>query len=329
MPLFSDIIGQDHIKKQFQGGIENNNVSHAYLINGEVRSGKEFIAKVFSQTLLCEEGKTEPCCKCHSCQQAMSMNHPDIFFVTHEKPNVIGVDDIRQEINDTVMIKPYSSKYKVYIMEDAEKMTVQAQNALLKTLEEPPTYVVFLLLANSTDTLLPTILSRCVTLNMKPVRDNDMRKYLMKQLSVPEYRAEICIAFARGNVGRAKALASSEDFDKIRKEALALLKNIYDMEIAEVMEALKRIKDFGFDIADYLDIMGVWYRDVLLFKATGDMNHLIFKDEIQSITRVASRTDYEGIETVTKALETAKKRMESNVSFELTMELLLLTIKEN
>lgn len=329
MAKFADVVGQDHIKNQLQGAIENNKVSHAYLICGENRSGKEFIAKIFAETLLCEQKGTEPCGECHSCKQAETQNHPDIIFVTHEKPNVIGVDDVRDGINNTVMIKPYNSPYKVYIVEEADKMTPQAQNALLKTIEEPPAYAVFILLCSSTEVMLPTILSRCVVLNMKPVKDNEMRDYLMKQLGVPDYRAEICIAFARGNVGRAKALASSEDFDKIRKEALSLLKNIYDMEMAEVMEALKRIKDYGFNIDDYLDIMGVWYRDVLLFKATHDVNHLIFKDEIQYINKVASRTDYEGIEEVTKALQTAKMRLRSNVSFELTMELLLLTIKEN
>lgn len=329
MAKFADVVGQDHIKTQLQGAIDNNKVSHAYLICGENRSGKEFIAKIFAETLLCEQKGTEPCGECHSCKQAETQNHPDIIFVTHEKPNVIGVDDVRDGINNTVMIKPYNSPYKVYIVEEADKMTPQAQNALLKTIEEPPAYAVFILLCSSTEVMLPTILSRCVVLNMKPVKDNEMRDYLMKQLGVPDYRAEICIAFARGNVGRAKALASSEDFDKIRKEALSLLKNIYDMEMAEVMEALKRIKDYGFNIDDYLDIMGVWYRDVLLFKATHDVNHLIFKDEIQYINKVASRTDYEGIEEVTKALQTAKMRLRSNVSFELTMELLLLTIKEN
>ena len=329
MSNFSDIIGQEMIKQQLQGAIENDKVSHAYLITGEIRSGKEFIAKIFAKTLVCEKGETEPCNECHSCIQANTGNHPDIIFLTHEKPNTIGVDDIRLGINDTVVIRPYSSKYKVYIIEEAEKMTPQAQNALLKTIEEPPEYVVFILLCSSQEAMLPTILSRCSVLPMKPVRDEEMRKYLMRKLEVPDYRAEICIAFARGNVGRAKALAQSEDFDKIRKEALSLLKNIYEMEISEIIEALKRIKEFGFNIGDYLDIMAVWYRDVLLFKATHDMNHLIFRDEIQYITKVAQRADYEGIETVTKALETAKLRIKSNVNFELVMELLLMTIKEN
>ena len=326
MAKFTDVIGQDDIKKQLQGAIEQGKVSHAYLIQGEPRSGKEFIAKIFAQTLQCEKKGIESCGECHSCVQAEGMNHPDIIFFAHEKPNVIGVDDIRNGIKETVMIKPYASEYKIYIMEDADKMTPQAQNALLKSIEEPPAYAVFILLCSNLELMLPTILSRCVVMHMKPVRDDE---YLMQELKITDYKAEICIAFARGNVGRAKSLASSEDFDKIRKEALALLKNIYDMEIAEIMSSLKQINAYGFDIGDYLDIMAVWYRDVLLFKATHDINHLIFKDEIQYITKVAARSDYEGIETVIESLEVAKTRLRSNVNFELAMELLMLTIREN
>ena len=335
MAKFSEIIGQQQIREQLQNAVAEDRVSHAYILYGESRSGKEFIAKTFAQALLCEspehdaDGKIEPCCACHSCKQAQSLNHPDIIYVKHEKPTTIGVDDVREGIIETVPIKPYSSRYKIYIMEEAQLLTPQAQNALLKTIEEPPEYVVFLLLTNSTDVLLPTILSRCVMLEMKPVRDDEMREYLIRELQVPESRAEICIAFARGNVGRAKALASSEDFDKIRAGALALLKNIRDMDTADIMESLKNIREFGFDINDYLDIMAVWYRDILLFKATHDMNHLIFRDELQSIQKVAQYSDYEGIEEVIKALETAKSRLSSNVSYELTMELLLLTIKEH
>ena len=329
MTSFNSIVGQDAIKELLKNSIEQNKVSHAYIINGENRSGKEFIAKIFAKTLQCETGESEPCNQCHSCSKADSHNHPDIVYVSHEKPNSIGVDDIRDGINNTVMIKPYSGRYKIYIIPETEKMTPQAQNALLKTLEEPPEYVVFIMLTSSMEMILPTIMSRCVILNMKPVRDDEMRTYLMKDMLVPDYRAEICVAFARGNVGRARSLASNEDFDKIRNDALSLLKNIYDMEIAEIVEAVKRIKEYGFDISDYLDIMAVWYRDVLLFKATHDVNHLVFRDEIQNITKVASRSDYEGIEEVIHALEKAKSRLASNVNLDLTMELLLLTIKEN
>jgi len=329
MAKFTDIIGQEQLKEHLQNAIAMNKVSHAYIINGERSSGKEFIAKVFAAALQCEKGETEPCGECHSCIQAKSGNQPDIIFVAHDKPNTIGVEDIRTQINNDIGIKPYSSPRKVYIMNEGEKMTVQAQNALLKTLEEPPEYAVILILTANVDSLLPTILSRCVVLHMKPVPDHKVKKYLMEELEIPDYKANICVAFARGNIGKAKMLASSEEFEKVKEEAVTLVKYINDMDISEVIKAIRKISEYQFDVTDYLDILSVWYRDVLLFKATKDANSLIFKNEIQYIRKVAHRSTYEGIETIVKALQQAKRRLEANVNFDLTMELLLLTIQEN
>ena len=329
MALFRDIIGQEQIKEHLLNAISAKKVSHAYIINGEKSSGKEFIARVFAMALQCEGEGEEPCQVCHSCRQALSDNHPDIVRVTHEKPNTIGVDDIRGQVNNDVGLKPYSGPYKVYIIGEAEKMTAQAQNAILKTLEEPPQYAVIILLTSNVNSLLPTILSRCVVLNMKPVADELVKKYLMEQLKVPDYKAEICVAFARGNVGKAKALASSEDFENVKAEALSLLKYIHEMDLSEVIAAVKKIMEYKLEINDYLDICSIWYRDVLLFKATHDMNHLVFREETQALRRTAQHSSYEGIETILKALENAKRRLDANVNFELTMELLILTIQEN
>ncbi len=329
MAKFTDIIGQEQIKEHLQNAISMKKVSHAYIINGERSSGKEFIARIFAMALQCEQGGTEPCGECHSCRQAMSNNQPDIIYIGHEKPNTIGVEDIRGQINNDIGIKPYSSPRKIYIMNEGEKMTVQAQNALLKTLEEPPEYAVILILTTNVEALLPTILSRCVVLNMKPVLDAQVKKYLMEELGVPDYKANICVAFARGNIGKAKLLASSEEFEKVKDEAITLVKYINDMEINEIVKAIKKITEYKFDVNDYLDILSVWYRDVLLYKATKDINSLIFKDELPQIRRVADRSTYEGIETIVNALQQAKRRLEANVNFDLTMELLLLTIKEN
>ncbi len=329
MAKFSDIIGQEQIKEHLQNAIATNKVSHAYIINGERCAGKEFIAHVFAMALQCERQEEEPCQECHSCKQALSGNQPDIIKVMHEKPNTIGVEDIRTQINSTIAIKPYSSPRKIYIMNEGEKMTVQAQNALLKTLEEPPEYAVILILTTNVNALLPTILSRCVVLNMKPVRDELIKKFLMETVQIPDYKSDLCVAFARGNVGKAKLLASSEEFDNIKEEAVTLLKYINDMEIGEIVAAIKKINDYKFDVNDYLDILSIWYRDVLLFKATNDVNHLIFRGEIQYIRKVADRCSYHGIEKILKALDKAQNRLSANVNFDLTMELLLLTIKEN
>ena len=318
MAKFADIIGQEQIKEHLQNALKTNKVSHAYILNGEKNSGKEFIAKIFASALQCEKtgislGMAEPCGECHSCIQMAGKNQPDVIYVTHEKPGSIGVEDIRSQINGDVAIKPYSSPRKVYIINEGEKMTVQAQNALLKTLEEPPEYTVILILTTNMESLLPTILSRCVALNMKPVRDSQVKKFLMETMRIPDYKADICVAFARGNVGKAKMLASSEEFDNIKSDAVTLLKYIRDMEINEIVAAIKKIAEYKFDINDYLDILSVWYRDVLLFKATNDVNHLIFKDETQYIKKTADRSAYEGIETILDALEKAKARLKANV----------------
>lgn len=329
MAGFQDIIGQEQIKEHMRNVLATGKVSHAYIINGEKSSGKEFIAKVFAMALQCEKGGVEPCQECRSCKQALSGNHPDIIRVTHEKPNTISVDDIRVQVNNDVAIKPYSSSRKIYIINEAEKMTVQAQNALLKTLEEPPEYTVILLLTANVNSLLPTILSRCVVLNMKPVPDELVKRFLMHQMEVPDYKAEVCVAFARGNIGKAKALASSEDFENVKAEALSLLKYIREMELNEMIAAIKKITEYKLEINDYLDIMAIWYRDVLLFKATNDVNHLVFREEIQSLRKTAQHSSYEGIENIIEALEKAKRRLDANVNFELTMEMLMLTIQEN
>ncbi len=324
MAKFTDIVGQEQLKEHLQNALATNKVSHAYIINGERSAGKEFIARVFSMTLQCEKQETEPCGECHSCKQALGNNQPDIIYISHEKPNTIGVEDIRSQVNADIGIKPYSSPRKIYIINEGEKMTPQAQNALLKTLEEPPEYAVILILTMNVDALLPTVLSRCVVLNMKPVPDVLVKKYLMEQLAVPDYKA-----FARGNIGKAKMLASSEEFEKVKDEAITLVKNINDMEISEIVKAIKKISEYKFDVNDYLDILMAWYRDVLFFKATKDVNSLVFKEEIQQIMKMSDRSTYEGIDMIVDALQSAKKRLEANVNFDLTMELLFLAIKEN
>lgn len=126
-------------------------VSHAYVISGGLGSGKKLIASTFAQTLQCEAGGVEPCGVCHSCVQAAGGNQPDIIWVGHEKPGSIGVDDIRDQLVSDMQIKPYSSPYKIYIIDEADKLTVAAQNAMLKTIEEPPAYGIVILLANNPD----------------------------------------------------------------------------------------------------------------------------------------------------------------------------------
>ena len=268
MGSFKDVVGHKDILKYISSAVENNRVSHAYILNGERGSGKKMLANLFAMTLLCETGDNEPCGKCHSCKQAESGNHPDIIRVTHEKPNSISVDDIRTQVNNTVDIKPYQGPYKVYIIPQADMMTPQAQNAILKTIEEPPSYAVFLLLTENAETLLPTINSRCVMLKLRNIKDTLIKKYLMENLEIPDYKADMCTAFAQGNMGRAIMLANSDHFNEIREEAVQLLKHISEMELNEIVAAVKNISVYKLEITDYLDIIMIWYRDVLFQQQT-------------------------------------------------------------
>ena len=188
---FNNVIGHEEIIRHLQNAIKTGKISHSYIFAGEPGSGKRLLAGIYAMTLQCEEGGENACGKCESCKRAIGKNHPDIIMVKHEKPNTISIDEIREQVVNDVDIKPYSSPYKIYIIPDAEIMTPQAQNALLKTIEEPPEYAVIMLLTSNIDGLLPTIRSRCVRLDLKVVDDGLVKKYLMEHLHIPDYQAEI------------------------------------------------------------------------------------------------------------------------------------------
>lgn len=324
---WADVVGQSQLINNLKNTLKHKKVSHAYILQGEKLSGKKMIADIFARALQCEAAEEKPCNQCRACRQAINGNHPDIIYVTHEKANTISVDNIRQQINGDIAIKPYSGAYKIYIMDEAEKMNVQAQNALLKTLEEPPEYAVILLLATRIEAMLPTILSRCVVLNVKSVPEDRIKRYLMERVQVPDYRAGICASFARGNVGRAVELASNEVFDHMKSAVLDMMKKITELEINQVAAEVKRITEEKYDTNDYLDLCFTWFRDVLLYKACRDKRFIIFKEETTEIGRVAERYSYEGIEQIIHSIGRARSRLEANVNFDLTMELMFLEMK--
>ncbi|HIS61403.1 MAG TPA: DNA polymerase III subunit delta [Candidatus Scybalomonas excrementigallinarum] len=328
MADLNSIIGQEQMIEHFKSAIEMDKVSHAYIIQGDYDSGKKLMASVFAKALQCEQKGTEPCNHCTSCLQADTGNQPDIIYVSHEKPNSIGIHDVREQINGSIGIKPYSSDYKIYIVDEAEKMTAEAQNALLKTIEEPPAYAVIFLLTTNLGKLLPTILSRCVVLNIQPVKDELIKKHLLS-LGVEERQAEFCTAFSMGNVGKAIRVATSEEFNEIKNDCVHMLKYAKDMQVYELIQAVKELTKYKLQIYDYLDFMLMWYRDVLLLKATGNANSLIYQEQYSSIRDRGNQSSYEGIQKIIEEIEKAKVRLRANVNFELTIELLWLTIKEN
>ncbi len=345
MADFADIIGQKQMIDHLQNALRTGKASHAYIITGEKESGKEFIARIFAKTLMCtgrheDYGLIEPCHKCHSCIQADSASNPDIITVTHEKPNTISVDEIRA-ICDDVVIKPYVGPYKIYIFPDGEKMNIQAQNALLKTLEEPPSYVVMLILTDNLDVFLPTILSRCVVLPMKPAPDEDIKHFLMKEYHTPDYRADLCVSFARGNVGKAILLSQNEDFERMRKQTFSLLQKISRKELHEILDLVKEIEtpqdesgnaenvDKKEVISDFLDMLLFFFRDVLVYKATESDGGLIFAGDLSYIRDTAEKCTFEGLNSIVELISKTRRRIQVNVNPDIAVEMLMIGIKDN
>ena len=329
MANFKDIIGQESIKKHLQTAIKTGNLSHAYIINGEYGSGRQTIASALAKTIQCQSktDDTDACGVCTSCKQAESHNHPDIKYITHDKTS-ISVNDIREQLNNDISIKPYSSEYKIYIIPDANKMTEQAQNALLKTIEEPPVYAIIILLTENCHSLLPTIRSRCVTLTMNPIEKDKICTYLENKFQLEPEQAQIAANYCQGNIGKAIRFASSSDFIEMKNQVLKLLKNLDSMDIASIIDTIKEFSTHKNDINDYLDLMLLWYRDVLMFKVTKDANLLLYSDEYSAISEQATKRDYENIENIIAAIDKAKVRLKANVNFDVTIELMILAMKD-
>lgn len=207
-------------------------------------------------------------------------------------------------------------------------MNEQAQNALLKTIEEPPEYGIIMLLTNNLEAMLPTILSRCITFHLKPVDQKKIVDLLIKEYGVPDYKARICASFSQGVVGKAISMASSENFNDLQYHVLNIVKNVHQMEVYEVVEAVKRLSAYKTDINDVIDMMMVWYRDVLILKVTKDANTIVYKDEYRSLMEQAKRSSYEGLNEIIESMEKAKKRLAANVNFDVAMEMMLLAMKE-
>ena len=326
MNSFGTVIGHEKIIAHFEEAIKMGKVSHAYLLSGEDGSGKMTLAKAFAKALLCEH--QTGCGECTACRQVDSGNHPDLIYITHEKYE-IRVDEIRKGINDTINIKPYSSNYKIYIIDDADRMNQGAQNAFLKTLEEPPAYAVIILLTNNKDRLLDTILSRCVTMTLGSVREEKIVQYLKDHTEAKDEDIKFAASFSLGNIGKAMHVVNTPEFKEMFQEAMNILIHIKTIEVYEIIAYLKDLKAYKDEIYDFLDVLTVWYRDMLMLKTTGSLNHLIYKDKYRQLKEQEIYISFEGISHILDEIRKARRRLAANVNFEVALEMLLLTMKEN
>lgn len=323
-----DIIGQDSIIQHMKNAIRMKKVSHAYIFEGEEGSGKKTLANFFAKTLQCESGLEEACNECTSCKLFDSGNHPDIKHIITQKKTGLGVDEIREAINTDIYIKPYRYPYKIYIVHEADLMTTQSQNALLKTIEEPPEYAVIILLAENINRFLPTVLSRCILIRLAEVPTHMIRDYLVKTEGVSLETAGLFASFSRGNIGKAKKLIYSESFHKMRQDLINVIDYAAkgnDLEVIQGCEVLATYKDEGNIL---LDLLLTWLRDLLTIKSLEDEKYVIHTDQYKTLLKQSGILSYNRIDKwITKADE-AQKAFRFHINFQLLMETLLMNMEE-
>lgn len=333
------IIGHESVVLHMVNAIKLDKVSHAYIISGEKGMGKKFLADYFAKLLLCENPIADekvadylslrPCGKCKSCLEADTKNNPDIIYLTHEKPKVIRVDEVREQVINKVDIYPYAGKYKIFIIDEAEKLNEEAQNALLKTIEEPPEYIIIFLLTDNKMRLLETVRSRCESIDIKPVDEGLIKEHLMEEFKVPDYVAENAARFSSGNIGRAERFAVNSSFNEMKDSVLNIMRNIDKNGMAEALAGVKAFTEYKDEIKDAIDIAILYFRDMLVLKATGDANRIIFRDEYSTLKEQAELRNYAVIERAIDVMERTKTRLDANVNFDTAMELMFMHLKDH
>ena len=267
--------------------VRNNENANTYIFEGEKGLAKHEAALLFAKALVCADTKNAPCMSCSLCGEAQAGSHPDILFINEQKgKSTIGVEPIRDMINES-LTKPFYNRHKVFIINNGDILTAQAQNAFLKIIEEPPEYAVFIIITTSAQTLLETVRSRAVTVTFPPLPDKVVYDYI-KGKYPDETRIDFLVKYCAGIPKYADEIIENEDFEAMREEVLNL-----------VPRMLSKNKLHAFDVADYIDnhkddavricdMMIMYMRDALV-TASGKPDKVINSDKSEKINLLASK----------------------------------------
>ena len=325
MPQIKPLIGNKKNIEHLLKAAKKGKLSHAYIINGEEGSGKKTLAAYIATALLCDNSKEAPCGTCPACIKAATNNHPDIIWATHEKESVLKVDEVRDQIIYDIDTPPYYGPYKIYIIQDAQLLNENGQNALLKTIEEPPEYALIFLLTDNADGFLETIRSRCVRLDMEKLPAPAIIKELMN-MGTGQAKAKDAAAYAKGNLGLAIDLSSESETARIREQITNNLKRIENLDAFEIYESAQEYDKVNAETA--FKVILIWYRDILKLKATNNDSDLYNDKDKAVVRRQAEKLSFESINKIIDDIKAADDKIKNSVKAEAVFESLFLAIRQ-
>lgn len=336
---FHNIVGHKHQIEALIKASEDNRVSHAYLFAGPSGIGKKLIAIEFSKLLNCTDYKPKEKtnsdlmnCECISCRKIDKSIHPDVSIVQFEGVRNIKVEQIREGIEGRLYLRPYEGKYKVVIVDEAERMNVNSQGAFLKTLEEPPPDTVIILISSEPNLLLPTILSRCQIINFNKFSDEIIFDYLRTNKNLNEMEARVLSRISDGSIGNALSL-QTESLEK-RKELISALSAIDSnsgIQVLGFVEGLPKTSSSEDEerLKFILKLISLWLRDVVLIKIGLDHDKIVNTDILELTKKAADRWSTEQVLSKIDFLEDVWKSIfRENANKQMALENLVLNITE-
>jgi DNA polymerase-3 subunit delta' len=322
--MIKELLGQKKILSQLRKTIENNTVGHAYIFEGPDGVGKRETARSFCSMLLC--GSPEfPCGECMPCKLFSQSSNPDFTELFLEGKS-ISVDDIR-EVLKTIVIKPMYSKYKAVLINDADEMTLQAQNALLKSLEEPPEYLIFILTVKSSTALAQTIRSRCQRVLFPKASDNEIKYILSGKYGEKVSNLDFVVSYSDGVIGTAINLAESNTQFELRDNVIKSVSKLLSGSKADIFQIYELFEQNEGKIDFIMQIMLLYFRDLLIYSKTRNSSLLINSDKKDMIISDAG-IGYANILSSIRSIWDACKCLDYNVNFQLSIETMLLKIQD-
>ncbi|MBQ6632078.1 MAG: DNA polymerase III subunit delta' [Romboutsia sp.] len=306
---FDNIIGQDFAKKYLTNSIKKNKINHAYMFEGIDGIGKKKFSQELSKILLNAENVD---------------SSPDYINI-YPDGNSIKIAQIRNLQTD-IIIKPHKN-YKIYIINQADSMTIEAQNALLKTLEEPPEYAIIILITSNKEALLDTIKSRCEIIKFLPISILDLNNYLINK-GIDKNRAQLLSTFARGSIEKAVELSESADFAIMRDEIQTYIEIMLDKDIIDILEIPTSMDKYKKDAISILDMLINYFRDIMLIKENVDKSMLINIDKLTFLQNMSKKITYSQVSKIIDIIEDIKKKIRSNCNFSISIQVMALNIYE-